>query len=164
MVVPDGGWGWLVLFGAMLVNILIPGGAIKSFGILFVEFIEAMPGTTPTQASWIPAICYFLYSSLGKNISNMFMIKNYKTLILGPLSSILSVRYSYRTVTLIGGAFASVGMILTYWATSINYLYVSYGTFVGIGAGKIFYTFTILDKMSILSLFEQVYLSRQLST
>jgi hypothetical protein len=35
---------WLVLFGAMLVNILIPGGAIKSFGILFVEFLENMPG------------------------------------------------------------------------------------------------------------------------
>ena len=58
--------------------------------------------------------------------------------ILGPLSSILSVKYSYRTVTLIGGAFASVGMILTFWATSINYLYVSYGVFVGIGAGLSF--------------------------
>jgi hypothetical protein len=118
MVVPDGGWGWLVLLGAMMVNILIPGGAIKSFGILFVEFIDSFEAT-PTEASWIPALCYFLYSSLG------------------PLSSILSVKYSFRTVTLIGGTFAGVGMILTFWATSINYLYISYGVFVGIGAGKI---------------------------
>ena len=77
MVVPDGGWGWLVLFGAMLVNILIPGGAIKSFGILFVEFIEAMPGTTPTQASWIPAICYFLYSSLGEETIKIEILMNF---------------------------------------------------------------------------------------
>lgn len=119
MVPPDGGYAWLVLFGAMLVNILIPGGAIKSFGILFVEFLENMKAT-PTAASWIPALCYFLYSSLG------------------PLSSILSVKYSYRTVTLVGAAFCSAGMILTRWATSVEYLYISYGVFVGIGAGLSF--------------------------
>lgn len=116
---PDGGYAWLVLFGAMLVNILIPGGAIKSFGILFVEFLENMDAT-PSSASWIPALCYFLYSSLG------------------PLSSILSVKYSYRTVTFVGAGFCSAGMILTHWATSIEYLYVSYGVFVGIGAGLSF--------------------------
>lgn len=120
MVPPDGGYAWLVLCGAMLVNILIPGGAIKSFGILFVEFLEQMPNATPTAASWIPALCYFLYSSLG------------------PLSSILSVKYSYRTVTFVGAGFCSAGMILTHWATSIEYLYVSYGVFVGIGAGLSF--------------------------
>jgi MFS family permease len=119
MVPPDGGYAWLVLFGAMLVNILIPGGAIKSFGILFVEFLENM-NASPTAASWIPALCYFLYSSLG------------------PLSSILSVKYSYRTVTFLGAGFCSAGMILTHWATSIEYLYISYGVFVGIGAGLSF--------------------------
>lgn len=137
LVPPDGGWGWLVLAGSMLVNILIPG-TIKSFGVLFVEFVEAFE-TTPAQvgrnkdltelnliiscylqAAWIPALCYFLYSSLG------------------PLSSILSVKYSYRTVTVMGGAFAAVGMIATFWASSISYLYVSYGIMVGIGAGLAF--------------------------
>lgn len=48
------------------------------------------------------------------------------------------MKYSYRTVTLIGGTFAAAGMILTFWATSINYLYVSYGVMVGIGAGLSF--------------------------
>jgi fucose permease len=105
MVPPDGGYAWLVLMGALMVNVLIPGGAIKSFGILFVEFLENMDAS-PSAASWIPALCYFLYSSLG------------------PLSSILSVKYSYRTVTMVGAAFCSVGMILTHWATSIQYLYL----------------------------------------
>ncbi|XP_058813520.1 monocarboxylate transporter 12 [Topomyia yanbarensis] len=118
LVPPDGGWGWLVLGGSMLVNILVPG-TIKSFGVLFVEFLEAFQAS-PSAAAWIPALCYFLYSSLG------------------PLSSILSVKYSYRTVTIIGGTFAAAGMILTYWATSINYLYISYGVLVGAGAGLSF--------------------------
>lgn len=104
LVPPDGGWGWLVLAGSMLVNILVPG-TVKSFGVLFVEFLEAFDAS-PAAAAWIPALCYFLYSSLG------------------PLSSILSVKYSYRTVTLIGGTFAAVGMMVSYFASSVTYLYI----------------------------------------
>lgn len=118
MVPPDGGWGWFVLLAAVMVNLLIPG-TVKSFGVLFVVYLEVF-NTTPTEASWIPALCYFLYSSLG------------------PLSSILSVKYSYRTVTLIGGTFAAVGMILSYFANSVTFLYVSYGVLVGAGAGLAF--------------------------
>ncbi|XP_055695765.1 monocarboxylate transporter 13 isoform X1 [Lutzomyia longipalpis] len=118
LVPPDGGWGWLVLAGSMLVNILIPG-TIKSFGVLFVEFLETF-NASPATAAWIPALCYFLYSSLG------------------PISSILSVKYSFRTVTLLGGTFAAVGMILTFWASSVTYLYISYGILVGTGAGLAF--------------------------
>lgn len=65
LVPPDGGWGWLVLAGSMLVNLLVPG-TVKSFGVLFVEFLEAFDAT-PSSAAWIPALCYFLYSSLGMN-------------------------------------------------------------------------------------------------
>jgi hypothetical protein len=46
------------------VNLLMPG-TIKSFGVLFVEFIEVFNASQVT-ASWIPAVCYFLYSSLGE--------------------------------------------------------------------------------------------------
>lgn len=63
-VVPDGGWGWMVLFGSILVNILIPG-TVKSFGILFVEFLEVFDAS-PAAAAWIPALSYWLYSSMGK--------------------------------------------------------------------------------------------------
>lgn len=46
----------------------------------------------------------------------------------GPLSSILSTKYSYKTVTLIGGAFAASGMMLSYFANSVTYLYIRYGS------------------------------------
>lgn len=64
-VPPDGGWGWLVLLGSTLVNILVPG-TVKSFGVLFLEFIEVFEATQ-REAAWIPSLCYFLYSSLGKS-------------------------------------------------------------------------------------------------
>ncbi|XP_011067216.1 PREDICTED: monocarboxylate transporter 4-like [Acromyrmex echinatior] len=118
MIPPDGGWGWVVLFSALIVNFLIPG-TVKSFGVLFVEFLHVFKASS-TAASWMPALCYFLYSSLG------------------PLSSILSTKYSFRTVTLIGGTFAASGMMLSYFANSVTYLYISYGLMVGIGAGLSF--------------------------
>ncbi|KAG5311309.1 MOT7 protein, partial [Acromyrmex insinuator] len=104
LVPPDGGWGWLILLAAVMVNLLIPG-TIKSFGVLFVEFLDIFDAS-PAAAAWIPSLCYFLYSSLG------------------PLSSILSVKYSYRTVTLIGGTFAAAGMMLSYFANSVAFLCV----------------------------------------
>ncbi|KAF5294764.1 hypothetical protein FQA39_LY00248 [Lamprigera yunnana] len=118
LVPPDGKWGWVVLFGATLVNLLVPG-TVKSFGVLFVEFLEVFRAT-PAEAAWIPALCYFLYSSLG------------------PISSILSLKYSYRTVTILGGTCAALGMILSYFAESVTYLYFSYGILVGTGAGLSF--------------------------
>nr|CAI5840555.1 unnamed protein product [Callosobruchus analis] len=51
MVPPDGGWGWLVLFGATMVNILIPG-TIKSFGVLFVEFGEVFDASKAEVIDW----------------------------------------------------------------------------------------------------------------
>ncbi|KAJ8941426.1 hypothetical protein NQ318_016058 [Aromia moschata] len=118
LVPPDGDWGWLVLFGATMVNVLVPG-TIKSFGVLFVEFMEAF-NSSPAEGMWIPALCYFLYSSLG------------------PISSILSVRYSYRVVTVLGGICTAAGMILSFWASSVYYLYFTYGILVGCGAGLSF--------------------------
>ncbi|XP_023938477.2 monocarboxylate transporter 13 isoform X3 [Bicyclus anynana] len=118
MVPPDGRWGWCVLVGATLVNILIPG-TIKSFGVLLLEFNDLFQASA-SASSGIIALCYFLYSSLG------------------PVSSILSVKWSYRTVTLIGGCFAAFGMIFSSWAFSISYLYFSFGAMVGTGAGLAF--------------------------
>lgn len=40
-------------------------GTVKSFGVLFMEFLEAFDAS-PSTALWIPALCYFLYSSLGE--------------------------------------------------------------------------------------------------
>lgn len=118
LVPPDGGRGWFILFGTLLINMLIPG-TVKSFGVLFIEFLEVFDAT-PLAASWIPALCYFLYASTG------------------PLTTYLSLKTSYKTVTIAGGLFASAGLILSCFATSIGYLYFSFGILVGLGAGLSF--------------------------
>lgn len=63
LVPPDGGWGWLILAGSFIVNILVPG-TLKSCGVLTVEFSEAFQASASSTA-WIPSFSYFLYSSLG---------------------------------------------------------------------------------------------------
>ena len=60
---PDGGWGWVILVAAISVNVMIPG-TIKSFGVLLVEFLKVFE-VSLTETSWMPALCYFCYSSFG---------------------------------------------------------------------------------------------------
>lgn len=56
-----------------------------------------------------------------KNLNEKTKNKN-NNFFTGPLSSILSVKYSYRTVTLLGGTFAAAGMMLSYFANSVAFL------------------------------------------
>lgn len=118
LVPPDGGWGWLILAAAMLVNIII-SGMIKSFGIFVMEIQETFD-LKPSQILWIPAITYFFYSFLG------------------PASSILAIHYSFRFVTIVGGAFVAAGMMLNFFVTAVPALFLTYGVLVGIGAGLAF--------------------------
>lgn len=118
LVPPDGGWGWLILAAAMLVNIII-SGIIKSFGIFVVE-IQELFDMRPSEILWIPALTYFFYSFLG------------------PASSILAIHYSFRFVTILGGTFVAAGMILNFVVDSVPALFITYGVLVGIGAGLAF--------------------------
>ncbi|GAB6024212.1 hypothetical protein CHUAL_008911 [Chamberlinius hualienensis] len=114
-VPPDGGWGWMVLLGTVIVNTLIPG-LVKSFGVLYVEFINIF-NATPSSVSWIPAITFALYN------------------LLGPVASMISSKFSCRFATILGGLSATIGLALSYFATSIQFMYFSYGVLGGIGAG-----------------------------
>lgn len=112
---PDGGWGWMVLLGTVIVNTLIPG-LIKSFGVLYVEILTVF-NATPSAVAWIPALTFALYN------------------LLGPVASVLSTKVSCRFATCVGGFSATLGLALSYFANSIEYLYFSYGILGGIGAG-----------------------------
>lgn len=63
--------------------------------------------------------CKWLKKSAKNNNNNNI----YTLCFLGPVSSYLSSIYSYRTVTLIGGTLASLGLMLCYFADSITFLY-----------------------------------------
>lgn len=54
-------------------------------------------------------------------------------LLAGPFVSALANRWGFRVVTIVGAIVASSSFALSYFATSIFYLYIVYGVFGGIG-------------------------------
>ncbi|XP_058464731.1 uncharacterized protein LOC131438618 isoform X2 [Malaya genurostris] len=113
---PDGGYGWIIVFGAFSVQFWV-AGLVKSYGVLYVEIMESFPNSSATTASWIPAILSAL------------------CLALAPVSSALCQRFSCRIVVILGGIFCGLGLTLSYFATSLYHLLFTFGILTGIGGG-----------------------------
>ncbi|KAL7295458.1 hypothetical protein TKK_0011111 [Trichogramma kaykai] len=112
----DGGYGWVVVFGAFFVQFWV-AGLVKSYGVLYVEVMEMFSDSSATVASWIPAILSAL------------------CLALAPVTSMLSQKYSCRAVVFVGGLFCSLGLIISYFATNLYHLLFTFGVLTGIGGG-----------------------------
>lgn len=54
-------------------------------------------------------------------------------LLTGPFVSALANRWGFRPVTIMGAVIASIGFALSYYGTSLGYLYITYGVIGGIG-------------------------------
>lgn len=61
----DGGYGWVIVFGAFFVQFWV-AGLVKSYGVLYVEVMETFKDATASVASWIPAILSCLCLALGE--------------------------------------------------------------------------------------------------
>ncbi|XP_035389384.1 monocarboxylate transporter 4 [Electrophorus electricus] len=110
---PDGGWGWAVLFGCFVItgfSYAFP----KAVSVFFKELIREF-GVGYSDTAWISSILLaMLYGS-------------------GPLCSVLVNRFGCRPVMMVGGLFASAGMILASFATNIIHIYLSTGVITGLG-------------------------------
>ncbi|XP_061160377.1 monocarboxylate transporter 4 [Syngnathus typhle] len=110
---PDGGWGWAVLVGCFVItgfSYAFP----KAVSVFFKELIkEFHVGYSDT--AWI---------------SSILLAMLYGT---GPLCSVLVNRFGCRPVMMVGGLFASLGMILASFATSIIHIYLCTGVITGLG-------------------------------
>ncbi len=51
----------------------------------------------------------------------------------GPVASTLSKRFGHHTVIISGGILCSIGLILTSFATKLEYMCLSFGIITGIG-------------------------------
>lgn len=69
---PDGGYGWVVVFGAFFVQFWV-AGLVKSYGVLFVEVMETYSDSSAAVASWIPALLSALCLALGKSNFHIYM-------------------------------------------------------------------------------------------
>uniref|UniRef100_A0A8C6UC24 Solute carrier family 16 member 3 n=1 Tax=Neogobius melanostomus TaxID=47308 RepID=A0A8C6UC24_9GOBI len=110
---PDGGWGWAVLFGCFVItgfSYAFP----KAVSVFFKELIREF-GVGYSDMAWV---------------SSILLAMLYGT---GPLCSVLVNRFGCRPVMMVGGLFASLGMILASFATSIIHIYLCTGVITGLG-------------------------------
>ncbi|XP_072298514.1 monocarboxylate transporter 4-like [Eucyclogobius newberryi] len=110
---PDGGWGWAVLLGCFVItgfSYAFP----KAVSVFFKELIREF-GVGYSDMAWV---------------SSILLAMLYGT---GPLCSILVNRFGCRPVMMVGGLFASLGMILASFSTSIIHIYLCTGVITGLG-------------------------------
>lgn len=64
LVPPDGGWGWMVLLGTMIMNIVVIGHG-KSFGVYFKKLMQEFDAS-PSRVAWLLSLQISMFSFLCK--------------------------------------------------------------------------------------------------
>ncbi|XP_068244036.1 monocarboxylate transporter 12-like isoform X2 [Palaemon carinicauda] len=113
-VPPDGGWGWVVLVGSFVVMVCSSIGPCFSliFSPLFVNL-----GTPPYTISWI--------------FNSFSLIWNLMSPAVGPLTE----EFGHRSVATVGAVLVTVGLMLSAFAPSSWFLFISFSVLGGIGLG-----------------------------
>lgn len=115
---PDGGWGWVVVMAAFMVN-LIADGITFSFGVIYVEFLSYF-GEGKSKTAWI---------------GSLFMAM---PLLSGPVASFLTDRYGCRRVSIAGSLLATTGFVISSFAGSMEVLILTFGVISGFGLSLCF--------------------------
>jgi MFS transporter, MCT family, solute carrier family 16 (monocarboxylic acid transporters), member 14 len=111
IIPPDGGWGWLVMMASFSCNVIVDG-IIFSAGSILIP-IQTSFGASKAETAFVTSLLSGFY------------------LMAGPFVSALANKMGFRFVTVVGTFIAVIGFGLSYFATSIPYLYVTYGVIGG---------------------------------
>lgn len=118
--IPDGGWGWVVVFSSLIISVIADGISF-SFGLLYIEFLNEF-GASKSTTSWI---------------GSLFMAV---PLITGPIMSAFVDRYGCRKMTIAGGLISAFGFILSSYVESIVLMFLTFGVIAGLGLGLCYVT------------------------
>ncbi|XP_047665976.1 monocarboxylate transporter 2-like [Tachysurus fulvidraco] len=128
---PDGGWGWVVVFGAFI-SIGFSYAFPKALTMYFKE-IQRHFGVSYSQIAWV---------------SSIMMAVMYAG---GPVSSVLVNRYGSRPVVITGGLMCSVSMVAASFSSTITHLYICIGIVGGLGL-----SFNLQPSLTIIGKYFQV--------
>ncbi|XP_070560883.1 monocarboxylate transporter 13-like [Ptychodera flava] len=112
---PDCGWGWVVV-GAGFVVKFMGGGLVQSLSPLYID-MKRYFGASSAATSWVLSIAFAM------------------PFFTGFLGAIAVKLFGHRIAVMIGGLLASSGFFISYFATSLVYLYGSVGFLMGTGLG-----------------------------
>ncbi|KAG7228497.1 hypothetical protein INR49_007670 [Caranx melampygus] len=112
-VPPEGGWGWMIVAACFLATICIRA-VTRCVSMFFVEFQLHFDKDYSTTA-WIHSLIDCI------------------TMLCAPLAGFLGSRLTCRATVILGGVLSAVGLVLSSFATSLQYLYVSLGILTGLG-------------------------------
>ncbi|KAM4635935.1 monocarboxylate transporter 12 isoform 1-T2 [Discoglossus pictus] len=110
---PDGGWGWMIVIGCFLVTVCTRA-VTRCISIFFVEF-HTYFGQDYSRTAWIHSIV------------------DCTTMLCAPVGSYVSNHFSCQVGIILGGLLSSTGLILSSFATSLEYLYLTLGVLTGLG-------------------------------
>ncbi|XP_064175786.1 monocarboxylate transporter 12-B isoform X1 [Anguilla rostrata] len=110
---PDGGWGWIIVAGCFVVTVCTRA-VTRCISIFFVEF-QINFTHDYSRTAWIHSLV------------------DCTTMLCAPLGSFIGNRLSCRIAVIMGGFLASTGLVLSSFATSLEYLYLTLGVLTGVG-------------------------------
>ncbi|KAF9923453.1 hypothetical protein FBU30_006514 [Linnemannia zychae] len=115
---PDGGFGWLVVLGAFMIQ-FCGFGFNFSWGVYQEHYLNEniFPGEGLTQISWAGTI----------GAGSVF--------ITGPFQSSMIQKFGVRPIIATGIVISACGLVLASFATKIWHLYLTQGLMFGLGAG-----------------------------
>lgn len=114
---PNGGWGWMVVFGAQLINVFNQS-IVSVFGLMFGGFFTSLKESETRIALVMNACSGFL---------------NFTGLITAPLMR----NFTARAIALFGCTFVSLGLMLSSLASTLPQIIFTYSFMVGSGLGLI---------------------------
>ncbi|XP_061189344.1 monocarboxylate transporter 4-like [Saccostrea echinata] len=115
---PDGGWGWVIVFGAFVCNVIVDGICF-TFGIYVQDIIDYY-GADDSKSVLVGSLLVGCY------------------LMAGPLVSALANKFGCRKICIFGSLLTCIAFLVSTCAPSIEVLMFLYGVVGGIGMGLIY--------------------------